>query len=114
MPCIPHRPRAAPVRRGRAHFIAAGRSADKLQTAMQSNVPGIETASYEVAEVPHTVAALTELFRGASVVLNPAGVMITGTMVMINSGGGPGAGSGANPKPVLQVVKPVEKADPLA
>ncbi|WP_428415911.1 DUF5938 domain-containing protein [Methylibium sp.] len=54
-------------------FIAAGRSADKVQAAMQSNVPGIETASYEVAEVPHTVAALTELFRGASVVLNTVG-----------------------------------------
>jgi short subunit dehydrogenase-like uncharacterized protein len=54
-------------------FIAAGRSADKIQAAMQSNVPGIETASYEVAEVPHTVAALTELFRGASVVLNTVG-----------------------------------------
>jgi len=54
-------------------FIAAGRSADKIQAAMQSNVPGIETASYEVAEVPHTIAALTELFRGASVVLNTVG-----------------------------------------
>ncbi|WP_421880614.1 DUF5938 domain-containing protein [Methylibium sp.] len=54
-------------------FIAAGRSADKVQSAMQSNVPGIETASYEVAEVPHTVAALTELFRGAAVVLNTVG-----------------------------------------
>ena len=54
-------------------FIAAGRSADKIQAAMQSNVPGIETASYEIAEVPHSVAALTELFRGASVVLNTVG-----------------------------------------
>ncbi|MBN9205033.1 DUF5938 domain-containing protein [Methylibium petroleiphilum] len=54
-------------------FIAAGRSADKVQAAMQSNVPGIETASYEIAEVPHSVAALTELFRGASVVLNTVG-----------------------------------------
>lgn len=54
-------------------FIAAGRSADKLQAAMQSNVPGIETASYEIAEVPHSAAALTELFRGASVVLNTVG-----------------------------------------
>ena len=54
-------------------FIAAGRSAEKIQAAMHSNVPGIETASYEIAEVPHTVAALTELFRGASVVLNTVG-----------------------------------------
>ena len=54
-------------------FIAAGRNADKIQTAMKSNVAGIETASYEVVEVIHTVEALTHLFKGASVVLNTVG-----------------------------------------
>ena len=54
-------------------FIAAGRSADKIQAAMKSNVAGIETASYEVVEVIHTVEALTHLFEGASVVLNTVG-----------------------------------------
>ncbi|OUM02586.1 DUF5938 domain-containing protein [Variovorax sp. JS1663] len=54
-------------------FIAAGRSKEKLDAAMRANVPGIETADYEVVEVPHTTAALTELFRGASVVLNTVG-----------------------------------------
>ncbi|CAN7742284.1 DUF5938 domain-containing protein [Variovorax sp. LjRoot84] len=54
-------------------FIAAGRSADKIQAAMKSNVAGIETASYEVVEVIHTVEALTQLFKGASVVLNTVG-----------------------------------------
>jgi short subunit dehydrogenase-like uncharacterized protein len=54
-------------------FIAAGRSADKVQAAMKSNVAGIETASYEVVEVIHTVEALTHLFKGASVVLNTVG-----------------------------------------
>ncbi|MFX9228091.1 saccharopine dehydrogenase NADP-binding domain-containing protein, partial [Acinetobacter baumannii] len=54
-------------------FIAAGRSADKLNAAMKSNVAGIETADYEVVTVPHTAAALTELFKGASVVLNTVG-----------------------------------------
>jgi short subunit dehydrogenase-like uncharacterized protein len=54
-------------------FVAAGRSADKLRSAMRSHVPGIETAQHELVEVPHTVAALTELFRGASVVLNTVG-----------------------------------------
>jgi saccharopine dehydrogenase-like NADP-dependent oxidoreductase len=54
-------------------FIAAGRSAEKLNAAMKSNVAGIETADYEVVAVPHTVAALTELFKGASVVLNTVG-----------------------------------------
>ena len=36
---------------------------------MESNVAGIETADYEVVEVEHDVEALTELFQGASVVL---------------------------------------------
>ncbi|WFU72608.1 hypothetical protein QA642_00550 [Bradyrhizobium sp. CB2312] len=54
-------------------FIAAGRSAGKLNAAMKANVAGIETADYEVVEVPHTVSALSELFNGASVVLNTVG-----------------------------------------
>ena len=54
-------------------FVAAGRSADKIQAAMKSNVAGIETASFDVVEVPHTTAALTDLFKGASVVLNTVG-----------------------------------------
>ena len=54
-------------------FIAAGRSAEKIQAAMKSNVAGIETASYEVVEVLHSAKALTELFKGASVVLNTVG-----------------------------------------
>ena len=54
-------------------FIAAGRSEEKLKAAMTSNVAGIETARYEVVEVLHTAEALTELFRGASVVLNTVG-----------------------------------------
>ena len=40
---------------------------------MESNVAGIETADYEVAEVTHDVASLTELFAGASVVCNTVG-----------------------------------------
>ena len=54
-------------------FIAAGRSAEKVHACMKSNVAGIETADYEVVEVPHTVEALTALFSGASVVLNTVG-----------------------------------------
>ncbi|MGJ7495499.1 DUF5938 domain-containing protein [Variovorax sp. RT4R15] len=54
-------------------FIAAGRSKDKLEAAMKSNVAGIETAVHEVVEVAHTTEALTALFRGASVVLNTVG-----------------------------------------
>jgi hypothetical protein len=54
-------------------FVAAGRDADKLTASMGSNVPGIETADYEVTQVTHDVASLTDLFKGASVVLNTVG-----------------------------------------
>lgn len=50
----------------------------------------------------------------SSVVLGPSGVMITGTMVMINSGGGGGSGSGASPKAGKSVTPPEKKDDPLA
>ena len=54
-------------------FIAAGRDEDKLTSSMASHVPGIETADYEIVRVDHEVDALTELFSGASVVLNMVG-----------------------------------------
>lgn len=54
-------------------FVAAGRDEDKLTSSMAANVPGIETADYEIVQVEHTPSALTELFRGASVVLNTVG-----------------------------------------
>lgn len=54
-------------------FVAAGRSEEKLKESMGSHVAGIETADYEVAVVDHDVDALTDLFKGASVVLNTVG-----------------------------------------
>src|SRR5215218_1606482 len=54
-------------------FVAAGRSEDKLKESMDFHVAGIETADYEIATVEHDVAALTDLFKGASVVLNTVG-----------------------------------------
>lgn len=54
-------------------FLAAGRSAEKLQSSMDHNVAGIETADYEVVEVTHDVESLTRLFSGAAVVLNTVG-----------------------------------------
>jgi saccharopine dehydrogenase-like NADP-dependent oxidoreductase len=53
-------------------FVAAGRDKDRLHQALEK-IPGIETADYEVVEVAHEVVALTELFRGASVVCNTVG-----------------------------------------
>ena len=54
-------------------FVAAGRDGGKLKTSMESNVAGIETADYEIVEVTHDLESLTELFSGASVVLNTVG-----------------------------------------
>jgi short subunit dehydrogenase-like uncharacterized protein len=56
-------------------FIAAGRDKKKVQEVVDK-IPGIETADYEVVEVEHTVAALTELFKGAKVVSNMVGPFI--------------------------------------
>ena len=50
-------------------FIAAGRDAAKVKAVVEK-IPGIETADYEIAEVEHTVEALTSLFKGAQVVSN--------------------------------------------
>ncbi|WP_445258993.1 DUF5938 domain-containing protein [Nocardioides aurantiacus] len=54
-------------------FVAAGRDGEKLTSSMRSNVAGIETADHEVVEVTHDLASLTDLFQGASVVLNTVG-----------------------------------------
>ncbi|MGG7566726.1 DUF5938 domain-containing protein [Rhodovulum sp. DZ06] len=56
-------------------FIAAGRDKARVQ-AVVDKIPGIESADYEVVEVEHSVEALTELFRGASVVSNMVGPFI--------------------------------------
>jgi short subunit dehydrogenase-like uncharacterized protein len=56
-------------------FIAAGRDAARVKAVVEK-IPGIESADYEVAEVEHTEAALTALFRGASVVCNTVGPFI--------------------------------------
>jgi len=54
-------------------FVAAGRDGTKLKDAMESHVPGIETADYEIVEVNHDLESLTELFSGAKVVCNMVG-----------------------------------------
>ena len=54
-------------------FIAAGRDGAKVKAVVEK-IPGIETADYEVAEVEHTVEALTKLFKGAKVVSRPRGL----------------------------------------
>ncbi|MFC7594178.1 DUF5938 domain-containing protein [Terrabacter sp. GCM10028922] len=54
-------------------FLAAGRDEERLGSAMERNVAGIETAQYEVATTEHTVDALAKLFSGASAVCNTVG-----------------------------------------
>ena len=53
-------------------FIAAGRDAARIRAAMDK-IPGIDSVDYEVVQVEHSVAVLTDLFRGARVVCNMAG-----------------------------------------
>lgn len=57
-------------------FTAAGRSKAAVEAAMAS-VPGIETARYDVLEVPHQVEALAAAFKGRKVVCNVVGPFIT-------------------------------------
>jgi len=54
-------------------FVAAGRSKDRLASSMEKNVPGIETADYEIAEVEHSTDSLTKLLTGAKVLINTVG-----------------------------------------
>lgn len=53
-------------------FIAAGRNKQRIEETL-AKVPGIETADYEIAEVEHTVEALTALFSGCQVICNTVG-----------------------------------------
>jgi short subunit dehydrogenase-like uncharacterized protein len=53
-------------------FVAAGRDKDRVQQALDL-IPGIGTADYEIVEVAHDVAALTDLLAEASVVCNTVG-----------------------------------------
>jgi hypothetical protein len=63
-------------------FYAAGRNPEAIQAAMD-NVPGIETADYEVVKVDHTLDSLVALFSGAKVVCNTVGPFARfGTLVV--------------------------------
>jgi short subunit dehydrogenase-like uncharacterized protein len=53
-------------------FIAAGRSAERLETEL-ATVPGLKPSDYEVRAVSHEAVALGALFRGRSVVINVVG-----------------------------------------
>jgi short subunit dehydrogenase-like uncharacterized protein len=57
-------------------FIAAGRDAARIQQTMD-HVPGLQPSLYEVVQVPHSIAALSELFRGSKVVCSTVGPFAT-------------------------------------
>jgi short subunit dehydrogenase-like uncharacterized protein len=57
-------------------FIAAGRDAARIQATLD-RVPGLDPSLYDVVQVPHTIAALSELFRGAKVVSSTVGPFAT-------------------------------------
>jgi short subunit dehydrogenase-like uncharacterized protein len=56
-------------------FVAAGRSRTRLEDVMKQ-VPGIETANYEIVETKGSVEELTRIFAGSKVVCNTAGPFI--------------------------------------
>ena len=56
-------------------FIAAGRNRARIEAVMKQ-VPGIETAQFEIAEVGNSVEELAKLFAGAKVVCNTVGPFI--------------------------------------
>ena len=58
-------------------FVAAGRSQEKLESSLATNVAGVETADYEIRTVEHDVESIAELLDGASVVLNTVGPFST-------------------------------------
>lgn len=53
-------------------FIAAGRSRSRIEEALKY-IPGIESAHYQIVEVEHTLASLTEAFSGKRVICNTVG-----------------------------------------
>jgi short subunit dehydrogenase-like uncharacterized protein len=53
-------------------FVAAGRDRKRIEESL-ALVPGIESARYEIAEIEHTVEALTKLLQGRKVICNTVG-----------------------------------------
>ena len=65
-------------------FTAAGRNKAAIEAAMAS-VPGIETASYDILEVPHEADALAQAFKGRTVVCNVVGPFVTRAAITLEA-----------------------------
>jgi short subunit dehydrogenase-like uncharacterized protein len=57
-------------------FTAVARNARRAQEMMAQRVVRLESATYEIVETEHTVAALTKVFKGAKVVCNTVGPFV--------------------------------------
>lgn len=60
------------LREYKVPFVAAGRSKKRIEEALKY-IPGIENCEHEIAEVEHTVEALTALMTGKKVMCNTVG-----------------------------------------
>jgi type VI secretion system secreted protein VgrG len=100
-----------------ASMSISNKSGTNIDIKAGANLAAVAAANVHIkggANVVVEAGAMLTLKAGAStIVLGPSGVMIVGSMVMINSGGGGGAGDGASPKAGLSVTVPEKKADPL-
>ena len=57
-------------------FTAVARNAKRVQEMMAERVVRLESATYEIIEAEHNVAALTQAFKGARVVCNTVGPFV--------------------------------------
>lgn len=89
---------------GRKIDIKAGQNY-AVDASMQMHLKSGMTLTIE------TGTNLTLKVGGNFININPAGIFIKGTMVMINSGGAAGSGSGSNPSPPKDP-KEADNADP--
>ncbi|HEY8011789.1 MAG TPA: DUF5938 domain-containing protein [Rudaea sp.] len=64
------------LREHRVPFIAAGRDGKRIKEVLDK-IPGIENAEYDIVEVEHTTAALTNLLKGSKVLCNMVGPFMT-------------------------------------
>ena len=65
-------------------FVACGRDGKRVQDVIDK-LPGVDTADYEVVEVEHSTAALTEVFKGARDVCNMVGPFIKYGSVVVEA-----------------------------
>ena len=66
-------------------FTAVARDAKRVKEMMAQRVMNLESATYEIIETEHTVAALTAAFKGARVVCNTVGPFINFGLVGVEA-----------------------------